>query len=79
MKKLFTLLLSLAMLVSLAVPAFATELEGAYTQEEINAINEVNIAKYAKVLLMRSVMIQTLNQGMFSLSIVRMTKSPDIV
>ena len=48
MKKLFTLLLSLAMLVSLAVPAFATELEGAYTQEEINAINEVNIAKYAK-------------------------------
>ena len=79
MKKLFTLLLSLAMLVSLAVPAFATELEGAYTQEEINAINEVNIAKYAKSFVDVSVMIQTLNQGMFSLSIVRMTKSPDIV
>lgn len=34
MKKLFTLLLSLAMLMSLAVPAFAAELGGAYTQEE---------------------------------------------
>ena len=61
MKKLFTLLLSLAMLVSLAVPAFATELEGAYTQEEINAINEVNIAKYAKSFV-DAVSIQLLGQ-----------------
>lgn len=47
MKKIFTMFLSLAMLVSLSAPAFATELEPSYTQEEINAINEANIGKYA--------------------------------
>lgn len=44
MKKIFTMFLSLVMLVSLSAPAFATELEPSYTQEEINAINEANIA-----------------------------------
>lgn len=79
MKKLFTLLLSLAMLVSLAVPAFATELEGLILKRKSMLSTRSILQSMLKVLLMRSVMIQTLNQGMFSLSIVRMTKSPDIV
>lgn len=48
MKKIFTLFFALAMLVSLSATAFAAELERPYTQEEINAINEVNIGMYAK-------------------------------
>lgn len=79
MKKLFTLLLSLAMLVSLAVPAFATELGGLILKRKSMLSTRSILQSMLKVLLMRSVMIQTLNQGMFSLSIVRMTKSPDIV
>lgn len=48
MKRLFTLVLSLMMILSLSAPASAIDGENVYTKEEISSINEVNVAKYAK-------------------------------
>lgn len=48
MKRLFTLVLSLMMILSLSAPASAIDGEKVYTKEEISSINEVNVAKYAK-------------------------------
>lgn len=50
MKRLFTLVLSLMMILSLSAPASAIDGENVYTKEEISSINEVNVAKYAKSL-----------------------------
>ena len=47
MKRLFTLVLSLMMILSLSAPASAIDGENVYTKEEISSINEVNVAKYA--------------------------------
>ena len=46
MKRLFTLVLSLMMILSLSAPASAIDGENVYTKEEISSINEVNVAKY---------------------------------
>lgn len=48
MKRLFTLVLSLMMILSLSAPDSAIDGENVYTKEEISSINEVNVAKYAK-------------------------------
>ena len=42
MKRLFTLVLSLMMILSLSAPASAIDGENVYTKEEISSINEVN-------------------------------------
>ena len=44
MKRLFTLVLSLMMILSLSAPASAIDGENVYTKEEISSINEVNVA-----------------------------------
>lgn len=41
MKRLFTLVLSLMMILSLSAPASAIDGENVYTKEEISSINEV--------------------------------------
>lgn len=46
MKRFFLCLLVLSIIVSLSIPAFAAQTWVSYTQEEINAINEVNVTKY---------------------------------
>lgn len=49
MKRLFTLVLSLMMILSLSAPASAIDGENVYTKEEISSINEVNVAKYLRI------------------------------
>lgn len=46
MKRLFTLVLSLMMILSLSAPASAIDGENVYTKEEISSINEVNFNGY---------------------------------
>lgn len=46
MKRLFTLVLSLMMILSLSAPASAIDGENVYTKEEISSINEVKPVFY---------------------------------
>ena len=51
MKRLFTLVLSLMMILSLSAPASAIDGENVYTKEEISSINEVIPEKTAGLLV----------------------------
>lgn len=46
MKRLFTLVLSLMMILSLSAPASAIDGENVYTKEEISSINEVRYINF---------------------------------
>lgn len=48
MKRLFTLVLSLMMILSLSAPASAIDGENVYTKEEISSINEVGWNDYLR-------------------------------
>lgn len=48
MKRLFTLVLSLMMILSLSAPDSAIDGENVYTKEEISSINEVKVCKVCK-------------------------------
>lgn len=51
MKRLFTLVLSLMMILSLSAPASAIDGENVYTKEEISSINEVNVATLTDMII----------------------------
>ena len=51
MKRLFTLVLSLMMILSLSAPASAIDGENVYTKEEISSINEVTVVPTTAICL----------------------------